>query len=89
MEEKKKVGAPLGNKNSTREKRIWGNIVRKLAIQDDYAKLHKVIKNLSLFNPECLGYVYIINPSYALYLVWKIIESILILYRFYSFKKQN
>jgi len=40
-----------------------------------YLKLHKVIKNLSLFNPECLGYVYIINPSYGLYLVWKIIES--------------
>ena len=46
MEENKKVGAPLGNKNSTRDKRIWGKIVRKLAVQDNYAKLHKVAESL-------------------------------------------
>ena len=46
MEENKKVGAPLGNKNSTRDKRIWGKIVRKLAVQEDYARLHKVANAL-------------------------------------------
>tara|TARA_R110002124_G_scaffold260642_2_gene426562 strand:- start:6304 stop:6582 length:279 start_codon:yes stop_codon:yes gene_type:complete len=44
--DKKKVGAPLGNKNSTKEKRIWGQIVRKLAIQEDYNKLHRVAEAL-------------------------------------------
>jgi|TARA_R110000803_G_scaffold87355_4_gene154017 hypothetical protein len=44
--EKKKVGAPLGNKNSTKDKRIWGQIVRKLAVQEDYHKLHKVAEAL-------------------------------------------
>ena len=45
-EVKKKVGAPKGNKNSTREKRVWGKIVKKLAIQEDYKKLHAVANAL-------------------------------------------
>ena len=40
------MAAPLGNKNSTSEKRIWSKIVRKLAVQEDYAKLHKVANAL-------------------------------------------
>jgi len=36
------MGAPLNNKNSTKEKRIWSKIVKKLAVQEDYARLHKV-----------------------------------------------
>jgi hypothetical protein len=43
---KNKVGAPIGNKNSTKDKRVWGQIVRKLAIQEDYSKLHKVAEAL-------------------------------------------
>ena len=48
MEEKvkKKVGAPKGNKNSTKDKRVWGKIVRKLAVQEDYKKLHSVANAL-------------------------------------------
>jgi hypothetical protein len=45
-EVKKKAGAPKGNKNSTREKRVWGKIVKKLAIQEDYKKLHSVANAL-------------------------------------------
>jgi|TARA_R110000803_G_C11858501_1_gene306827 hypothetical protein len=40
------MAAPIGNKNSTSEKRIWSKIVRKLAIQEDHAKLHKVANAL-------------------------------------------
>lgn len=40
------MGAPKNNKNSTKEKRLWGNIVRKLAVQEDYARLHKVANKL-------------------------------------------
>ena len=36
------MGAPLGNKNSSKENRIWGKLVKKLAVQEDYARLHKV-----------------------------------------------
>ena len=45
-EVKRKVGAPKGNKNSTRDKRVWGKIVRKLAVQEDYKKLHAVANAL-------------------------------------------
>lgn len=38
--------------------------------------LLKIIMNLCYFNPECLGNVYILNPSYGLYIVWKLIESL-------------
>jgi len=40
------MGAPLNNKNSTKEKRIWSKIVKKLAVQEDYARLHKVANAL-------------------------------------------
>ena len=40
------MAAPKGNKNSTAEKRIWSKIVRKLAVQEDHAKLHKVANAL-------------------------------------------
>ena len=41
-----KVGAPRGNTNSSKEKRIWGNIIRKLAIQEDYKRLHAMAEKL-------------------------------------------
>ena len=43
---KAKPGAPLNNKNSTKEKRVWGKIIRKLAVQEDAAKLHLVANAL-------------------------------------------
>jgi hypothetical protein len=40
------MGAPIGNKNSTKEKRIWGKLIKKLAVQEDYARLHQVANKL-------------------------------------------
>ena len=41
-----KVGAPFGNKNSNKNNRIWGDTIRKLAIQEDYKKLHAIAEKL-------------------------------------------
>jgi hypothetical protein len=41
-----KVGAPTGNTNSSRSNRIWGNIIRKLAMQEDYKRLHAMAEKL-------------------------------------------
>jgi hypothetical protein len=41
-----KVGAPIGNTNSSKSNRIWGNIIRKLAIQEDYKRLHVIAEKL-------------------------------------------
>ena len=38
--------ANIGNSNSSKENRIWGNIIRKLAVQEDYKKLHAVANKL-------------------------------------------
>jgi hypothetical protein len=38
--------ANKGNKNSSKENRIWGNIIRKLAIQEDYKRLHAMAEKL-------------------------------------------
>ena len=38
--------APKGNQNSSKNNRIWGKIVKKLAVQEDYAKLHSVANAL-------------------------------------------
>ena len=40
------AGAPKGNTNSSKQHRIWSKLVRKLAIQEDYAKLHRVANAL-------------------------------------------
>ena len=40
------MAAPKGNKNSTKDKRVWGKVVRKLAVQEDYKRLHKVAEAL-------------------------------------------
>ena len=42
----KAAHANQGNKNSSKEKRIWGNIIRKLAIQEDYKRLHAMAEKL-------------------------------------------
>ena len=35
-----------GNKHSSKENRIWGNIIRKLAVQEDYKRLHAIAEKL-------------------------------------------
>ena len=39
------MGAPLKNKNATKN-RVWADVVRKLAVQEDYRRLHKVAESL-------------------------------------------
>ena len=40
------MAAPLGNKNSLKDNRVWGKTVKKLAIQEDYKRIHKVAEAL-------------------------------------------
>ena len=40
------MGAPINNKNSTKDKRVWGKVVRKLAVQEDYRRIHNVAEAL-------------------------------------------
>ena len=40
------MGAPKGNQNSSADKRVWGKVVRKLAVQEDYKRIHNVAEAL-------------------------------------------
>ena len=40
------MGAPLKNQNARKHSRVWADIVRKLAVQEDYKRLHKVAESL-------------------------------------------
>ena len=40
------MGAPANNKNSSKENRAWGKVVRKLAVQEDAKRMHKVAEAL-------------------------------------------
>jgi hypothetical protein len=40
------MGAPLKNQNARKYNRVWADIVRKLAVQEDYARLHRVAESL-------------------------------------------
>ena len=40
------MAAPKNNKNSTKDKRVWGKLIRKLAVQEDHKRLHKVAEAL-------------------------------------------
>ena len=42
----KGAGAPLGHTNSSKNNRIWGNIIKKYAIQEDYKRLHALAEKL-------------------------------------------
>lgn len=42
----KAVEASKGNKHSSKENRIWGSIIKKLAVQEDYKKLHVIANAL-------------------------------------------
>ncbi|MFM1834995.1 MAG: hypothetical protein RJB52_1204 [Pseudomonadota bacterium] len=45
-EKENKVGAPVGNTNSSKNNRIWANTIRKLAIQEDYRRIHAIAEKL-------------------------------------------
>ena len=45
-EKENKVGAPLGNTNSSKNNRIWANTIRKLAVQEDYRRIHAIAEKL-------------------------------------------
>ena len=40
------MGAPKGHTNSSKENRVWGKTVKKLAIQEDYKRIHRVAEAL-------------------------------------------
>ena len=40
------MGAPKGNTNSSKNNRAWGKVVKKLAIQEDAKRLHRVAEAL-------------------------------------------
>jgi hypothetical protein len=42
----KGAGAPEGHTNSSKNNRIWGNIIKKYAIQEDYKRLHAMAEKL-------------------------------------------
>lgn len=42
----KGAGAPLGHTNSSKNNRMWGNIIKKLAVQEDYRRLHVIAEAL-------------------------------------------
>lgn len=42
----KGAGAPLGHTNSSKTNRIWGDIIKKLAVQQDYKRLHTIANAL-------------------------------------------
>jgi len=42
----KGAGAPLGHTNSNKNNRIWGNIIKKYAVQEDYKRLHALAEKL-------------------------------------------
>lgn len=40
--QKKAHEANKGNKHASRTNRVWGDIIRKLAVQEDYKRLHEI-----------------------------------------------
>jgi hypothetical protein len=44
--QKKAHEANRGNKHASRTNRIWGDIIRKLAVQEDYKRLHDIAHTL-------------------------------------------
>jgi hypothetical protein len=42
----KGAGAPEGHTNSSKNNRIWGNIIKKYAVQEDYKRLHAMAEKL-------------------------------------------
>ena len=48
MEEQKKVGAPIGNTNSSRNNRMWADTIRRVIAQSDGEALRRVAEALVL-----------------------------------------
>ena len=48
MEEQRKVGAPVGNTNSSRNNRMWADTIRRVIAQSDGEALRKVAEALVL-----------------------------------------
>jgi hypothetical protein len=42
----KGAGAPVGHTNSSKNNRIWGNIIKKLAVQENHRRLHVIAESL-------------------------------------------
>ncbi len=40
------MAAEKGNNYSSKDNRVWGKTVRKLAVQEDYKRIHKVAEAL-------------------------------------------
>lgn len=40
------MAAPLGNKNSSKENRLWAETIRRVHVQDKGAKLRKIAEKL-------------------------------------------
>lgn len=40
------AGAPLGNRNAAKENRLWGETIRRIAVQDDAKRLRAVAEKL-------------------------------------------
>ena len=40
------MGGTVGNKNSSKQNRVWGKVVKKLAVQEDFKRIHKVAEAL-------------------------------------------
>ena len=38
--------AQRNNKNSSKENRVWAKVIRKLAVQEDHKRIHKVAEAL-------------------------------------------
>jgi hypothetical protein len=48
MEEQRKVGAPVGNTNSSRNNRMWADTIRRVIAQSDGEALRRVAEALVL-----------------------------------------
>ena len=40
------MSGTIGNKNSSKQNRVWGKVVKKLAVQEDFKRIHKVAEAL-------------------------------------------
>lgn len=38
--------ANKGNKHASKENRVWGSLIRRLAVQEDYKRLHAIANKL-------------------------------------------
>jgi hypothetical protein len=46
QEEQPKVGAPIGNTNSSQNNRLWGDTIRRAVVQSDGERLRRIAEAL-------------------------------------------